>query len=923
MKKTLFLLALAAQIAVGQSNYYVDPSGSDQNDGLGQGLDHAWRTAYKVSNTSFSPGDHIYFKRGAVFEDQLYITSSGSAGNVIYFGAYGTGANPVICQAWHPGNWSGSGPVYTTSIGGNPRLLTVNGVPVPSATSSGNVNGAYPSGSDGKGVWFYSGGTLWVYSASGQPNNVEGAMYGGGTPLVINSHSYITLENLNFRGHSPVSQLDYTSYITFNYCRFSLGVYSIKFGTGESGTETGTGQNDHITLWRDTLDTDDKINYPVDMSASIYGGYSGDWLGGGDNIMAWGADYVSITECVFRGWRHQGINLFPVGGMTTSHWTVHNNEFAGTNDYCYPLGPHEPAWRGMGYCQYNSFKYNYIHGCTNSIQFCGSYSDFCFNFIDTVRINDYWPEPMPGLALSNSDGSYCAYNRFNNNVFRTGDGAAISVAVGSTVFGNEVKNNISYNMGINRRGLRYPTNQMLYTDLGISAIEGGSLPSMNSVFQNNAIYKPSASNTVLWLQYPHDDDHIPVSSWNGDSRGGNTVSGNVSGNPYLNANGSLSASSTEEINHGKAWNTGIGVTGSPTVDFFGNTVTNTDNVIDIGIQEYGGAGADTIAVVSTSAATNVATYTATLNGTIDAQSTSTTPRFVWGTSTGNYTDSTYASPNPVTGTTSTAISYNAGGFLASTQYFYRARGYNNAGAAQGTEQNFTTSAGDNTRPLEYADVTAGPLRDQSSISAQLSASSNADRMIIAWVIGYHGSGFPAVSSITCGGNAMTAIGSQLNPYGVVGVRAYYRLAPATGNNTVSVTMASAPTDLSLIVSSWYQVNQTTPIGGGQGSSGVGSQMTLTWTTQSGDVVVDCGVPGWASTFSGLSSGQTEICHIDGTGYINDPMHTQKPNTSTSTTLTQDSPNGNGYAYYGFVIHKNDATPPAPSPSKRVIILLHR
>ena len=85
--------------------YYVDATGgSDTNTGLSE--TRAWRTLAKVSteflSETFGPGDSILFKRGetwtlSVTSDQLRIEgSSGAAGNHIYLGAYGMGADPII-----------------------------------------------------------------------------------------------------------------------------------------------------------------------------------------------------------------------------------------------------------------------------------------------------------------------------------------------------------------------------------------------------------------------------------------------------------------------------------------------------------------------------------------------------------------------------------------------------------------------------------------------------------------------------------------------------------------------------------------------------------------------------------------------------------------------------------------------------------
>jgi hypothetical protein len=80
------------------ATYYVDgTSGQDTNPGLSEVT--AWKTITKVNASRFSPGDQILFKRGCVWREQLTVPSSGSAGNPIIFGAYGTGNKPVISGA--------------------------------------------------------------------------------------------------------------------------------------------------------------------------------------------------------------------------------------------------------------------------------------------------------------------------------------------------------------------------------------------------------------------------------------------------------------------------------------------------------------------------------------------------------------------------------------------------------------------------------------------------------------------------------------------------------------------------------------------------------------------------------------------------------------------------------------------------------
>lgn len=91
--------------------YYVDDiSGNDSNSGYSQ--DQAWKTISHVNSFIFQPGDQILFKRGGVYREQLIIPSSGSEGNNIIFGSYGTGEKPIISAADAISNWT----IYQDSI---------------------------------------------------------------------------------------------------------------------------------------------------------------------------------------------------------------------------------------------------------------------------------------------------------------------------------------------------------------------------------------------------------------------------------------------------------------------------------------------------------------------------------------------------------------------------------------------------------------------------------------------------------------------------------------------------------------------------------------------------------------------------------------------------------------------------------------
>ncbi len=77
------------------ATYHVDPvRGSDQASGLSP--DQAWRTLDRVNAARLRPGDSVLLARGGVWNGQIEVGVSGSAGAPITFGAYGTGPRPVL-----------------------------------------------------------------------------------------------------------------------------------------------------------------------------------------------------------------------------------------------------------------------------------------------------------------------------------------------------------------------------------------------------------------------------------------------------------------------------------------------------------------------------------------------------------------------------------------------------------------------------------------------------------------------------------------------------------------------------------------------------------------------------------------------------------------------------------------------------------
>lgn len=93
--------------------------------------------------------------------------------------------------------------------------------------------------------------------------------------------------------------------------------------------------------------------------------------------------------------------------------------------------------------------------------------------------------------------------------------------------------------------------------------------------------------------------------------------------------------------------------------------------------------------VVTTAATAVTTSSATLNGTVNANTASTTATFEYGLTT-SYGTTVNAIPNTILGSSVTPISAAITGLLPNTTYHFRAKGVNSTGTTYGNDMTFTT-----------------------------------------------------------------------------------------------------------------------------------------------------------------------------------------------------------------------------------------
>ncbi len=134
IRKALLVLTCLTSTIAYATDYYVSASGNDSANGLSASA--PWQSISKVNSAfaSLNPGDRILFKRGDRFYGFIQPSRSGSSGNPITIGAYGSGSSPVISGFTAISDWHsyGSGIYYkAVTCESSPNMVTVNDVNTP------------------------------------------------------------------------------------------------------------------------------------------------------------------------------------------------------------------------------------------------------------------------------------------------------------------------------------------------------------------------------------------------------------------------------------------------------------------------------------------------------------------------------------------------------------------------------------------------------------------------------------------------------------------------------------------------------------------------------------------------------------------------------------------------------------------------
>lgn len=539
------------------TKYYVSQDGNDDNSGTSES--EPWQTLSHIGEQTFEPGDAILFRRGDIWYGSLDITSSGSSGNPITYGAYGSegDAKPIFegkidVPGWKTSsNWNQAGSniwriSYPMSYY---RLrLWIDGVEVKRSETS-SVTTDVP--------WAWATNYIYVYSTSNPATAFDSIETNSRENFVnVDNKNYITFQNLDVRGFYGGFNLVSSSNIITEYCNIG-GDFAM------SGVMSHYSSNGIIR--HNTFDTFDRIFDAWQAENSE------DAVDMNDGSTGW-----DIYENDFIDWGHTGFCVYnDAESDPIANIKVHHNHFTNAGiDYGRAIGVDvSGVYQSWGIEIYD-------------------------NFIEDQAVNSQIQ--APGLKLYNNIFEGCR-GTFSHGRNPATDGNAVAVvgyhgrAQGMEIYNNVFANNYGYGIWLHNNDLLYLpvtdniiANNIFYNNHGVNhwwdtygddyiqlSIDVFSNQYRNT-FKNNLFYSPSTSSPIRY-----NDEIITVAAFN--SYNGNNqdiMSGNVVGDPLFvdAANGDFRLQSGSP-----AINNGINV--GLTKDYVGMTVPQ-GTAPDIGAYEY-------------------------------------------------------------------------------------------------------------------------------------------------------------------------------------------------------------------------------------------------------------------------------------------------------------------------------------------------
>ncbi len=451
------------------STYYVDfTTGNDMSDGLSPAT--AFKTITKINNLDLSAGDHVLFNRGESWKGtRLYIEDRhGFLGSEIVYGAYGTGAKPILSSiVSHPHIW--------TNVGGNiwkadnppaehPERMLIDGAEKLRANIPAELDGVTY-------FWRYDNDTndLYIYSAT-NPNGGMGLgvsiEYTADFPVIVGESEFIKIEDLDLQGGwTAIFINELSQHISLE--NMNLGKYASDGVVTNASSNTPADYPQYITIDNCTFDAFFAFDY---SSAGDYAGSSD--RGSGDGIRAEALTIGEIKNCTFKNWGHASWSLNGGLALKVSEVKVHDN-FMTSPDITYG------GRIGVDDAVNNEIYRNHIKNTTVQSQLNGQNNHYHHNIFDGTTNTPIVTSVIDaGIEMQGYGESEVMNNIFENNIIANteGPGFRISGNNDNDIHNNIIRNNIIYNCGTVVSGVSLTVESDLFEE------------TFNNTFSNNLIF---------------------------------------------------------------------------------------------------------------------------------------------------------------------------------------------------------------------------------------------------------------------------------------------------------------------------------------------------------------------------------------------------------------------------------------------------
>lgn len=273
--RALACLSLLTPCLAPAATYYVSPNGNDL--AIGTAANAPWRTLARVNLAHPAQGDQVLLERGGTWRETLQVTASG-----LYFGAYGTGARPVVTGAdVVTGTWTSIGNNVWRSTAGDYDMTQVwfagaRGTPVSSVSAV-----------IAPGHWYWDGSNLYIYSTS-------------------DPRTAYTSPGVEFTKRANAFQASGVGSLTVEHIAFTKGMYvSVYLSSGLTGTQTF-----QDVVWQDAQYEGFKAESGAPHVSNSEGLYNevGLAVAGGDGL--------TLSNSILSGNRGRAIEIYGVSGAS-------------------------------------------------------------------------------------------------------------------------------------------------------------------------------------------------------------------------------------------------------------------------------------------------------------------------------------------------------------------------------------------------------------------------------------------------------------------------------------------------------------------------------------------------------------------------------------------------------------------------------